>query len=407
MQIIIYSWCCTTVITVGLETKGETNPDVPLGIFDGASFSIQFGTSKIYSLFQVLWRYGLDLFRMNRSVQAVMKDFSNIYTLQASGQTFSTVEDMLCAMGGREMFEMTQVVTNNYLLDTKRWNKTLMEEIVGGALRMNYGQALSVNAFTTFVSLAGMEDGCLWSVVGGNRKIAEKILEASGATLTEEDVISVQKVTGDDGRMKYKITTEEGTMSDGYDVVIVANPLNLSTIKYENFPCEFYTEAATTPYQRTVATFVCGEIRQEFFGGITRDQNFPQVVLTTASMDTPFRFNSVAVQIPSDVSQAKVVDYCKPIGDDPQRVWKVFSPQPLTEEQLKLMFTDIESTQVHDWQAYPHYSPPEQIPPFVLDDGVYYINAIEKAASAMEMSAIGAKNAALLAKDYILKQCTT
>ena len=69
------------------------------------------------------------------------------------------------------------------------------------------------------------------------------------------------------------------------------------------------------------------------------------------------------------------------------------------------MFTDMDGTDVKDWQAYPHYHPPEHFPSFILDDGVYYINTIEKAASAMEMSVIGAKNVALLTKEYILNCC--
>ena len=395
---------CVDCVLIGLETKGESDPNVPVGIYDGTSFLIQMGTSKIYTFFQVLWRYGFDLFRMNRSVSALMKEFASIYSIQASGRTFATVEDMLTAMGGREMYEKTQVLTSDYFLNTEQWNKRLVGEVVKSALRMNYGQGLTVNAFTAYVSLAGMEDGSLWSVVGGNWKIAEKVLEASGATVVEDDVVSVKKTLDENGKTKFTITTEDGTVTSGYDAVVVANPLNLSSIKYENFSNDFYTAAATTPYQRTVATFVQGKINQKFFGVKTDDQKFPHVILTSNSEEAAFQFNSVEIQIPSEVSQDEVAEYCKPIGDDPKRVWKVFSPQLLTEEQLQLMFTDIESTQVHDWQAYPHYSPPEQIPPFVLDDGVYYINAIEKAASAMEMSAIGAKNAALLTKDYILEQ---
>ena len=49
-----------------------------------------------------------------------------------------------------------------------------------------------------------------------------------------------------------------------------------------------------------------------------------------------------------------------------------------------------------DWQAYPHFSPPEHFQPFKLAPGLYLNNAWENAASAMEMSAVAAKNCALL-----------
>jgi prenylcysteine oxidase/farnesylcysteine lyase len=49
------------------------------------------------------------------------------------------------------------------------------------------------------------------------------------------------------------------------------------------------------------------------------------------------------------------------------------------------------------WLAYPHYKPPKKCPPIILHDRLYYLNGIETAASAMEMSAIAGYNAALLA----------
>ena len=52
---------------------------------------------------------------------------------------------------------------------------------------------------------------------------------------------------------------------------------------------------------------------------------------------------------------------------------------------------------VASWLAYPHFTPPEKFWSFALDDGVFYVNAI---VSAMEMSAVSAKNAALLAHKY-------
>ncbi|KAI4809922.1 hypothetical protein KUCAC02_018777 [Chaenocephalus aceratus] len=79
-------------------------------------------------------------------------------------------------------------------------------------------------------------------------------------------------------------------------------------------------------------------------------------------------------------------------------VWKVFSPQPLTPEQLQDMFITWDSSSETRWLAYPIYRPPQRkTPPFILHNRLYYLNAVEWAASAMEMSAISARNVALLA----------
>ena len=64
-------------------------------------------------------------------------------------------------------------------------------------------------------------------------------------------------------------------------------------------------------------------------------------------------------------------------------------------------FSGAEVLKVLPWRAYPHFSPPEKFSPFVLEEGIVYINTIESAASAMEISAIGAKNAALLVEKWL------
>ena len=80
------------------------------------------------------------------------------------------------------------------------------------------------------------------------------------------------------------------------------------------------------------------------------------------------------------------------------KVWKVFSPQPLSQEQLQNMFLSWDPVSETRWLAYPAYRPPHRkTPPFILHNRLYYLNAVEWAASAMEMSAISARNVALLA----------
>ncbi len=78
----------------------------------------------------------------------------------------------------------------------------------------------------------------------------------------------------------------------------------------------------------------------------------------------------------------------------------------LTDAQVKELFgEDAEVVKVHPWTsgAYPAYQ--KQVGadgPFVLNqDGLFYTSSIERVASAMEMSAIAGKNAALLATRYI------
>ena len=393
----------------GLETKGNKDEKtVPIAIFNGKYFSFRTSFSKIWSILKTFWCYGISLIRMDMQVRSTLKKFISIYELQAKGQAFVTVPDMLKAMGGEEMFELTQMSTKDYMLCNLGWPEKLVDELVTGALRMNYGQGGEVNAFTGFVALAGMEDGSLWSVLRGNKLLVEKALQSSGVVLHEENVSAVTRVQRN-GKVSYIIHAGEdadkkaGSCSYEFDVVIIASLLSGSGIQFENFPTAVHTDAVNVPLQRTTAEFVKGTINPAFFGLADLSKDFPQIVLTTEMKVCPFQFRSVAIQIPSEITSKEVEDYQRPLSEQPDRVWKIFAPNPLSDEEKMQMFSEIESQLTVDWLAYPKYEPPEKFSPFILDDGVFYINTIEKAASAMEMCAIGAKNVALLTKNHLLE----
>ncbi|CAE7681273.1 Fructose-bisphosphate aldolase 1, chloroplastic [Symbiodinium microadriaticum] len=129
----------------------------------------------------------------------------------------------------------------------------------------------------------------------------------------------------------------------------------------------------------------------------------PAQILTTADATTPFY--SIGLQLPVDTaSPAQIVASAE--KGEPQ-VYKVFAPQPLPEEELDKWFNRCRSSPLHvvDWYAYPQYTIPQGFRPFVLDqDGVFYINAIEQVASAMEMSLIGARNVTNLVADWVAQR---
>ena len=373
---------------------------MPVGIYNGQQFVFRTGNWSFINTLKTFWHYGITLLRFDLFAKTMLKRFVTIYNLQASGRAFTTVPDMLRAMGGDDFVNMTQATAREYYT-AKGWSDRFVDEIMTSAMFNNYNQDLKVDAFTTLVAMIAMSDGDLWSVVGGNRLIPVRTLEASKAAFHETEVLSITRVEMD-GKVSYPIITSDGS-SSSFDVVIFANPLNTSSIKFNNFPNKVYTNAATTPYQRTIATFVRGEINPAFFGLGELGHAFPLIILTT-EFEGAQVYSTLAVDVPCEFSTREANEYLRPLYRNPVRTWKVFSPQPLTGEQLGQMFSKIDDVAAVDWLAYPAYNPPEEFPSFKLDDGVFYINGIEKAASAMEMSAIGAKNASLLAREYLLSQ---
>lgn len=81
--------------------------------------------------------------------------------------------------------------------------------------------------------------------------------------------------------------------------------------------------------------------------------------------------------------------------------YKIFSRAELSEDEIEKIFENPIVLRSIPWRAYPSFKSPEIFSPFVLEPGLVYINTIESAASAMEISAIGAKNAALLVHKWI------
>ena len=189
----------------------------------------------------------------------------------------------------------------------------------------------------------------------------------------------------------------EYTKEEIRNMVIAHNKANIGTkfkgggnanINFKNFPPSAQL-SFPQKFHRTVATFVTGYPNITKFG-YDNLNDFPEALFTSA---TDLFFNSIGKQSPVDFRMSELESKKEGVP-----IYKVFSQKPLSQDQLNDIFSSIESTKDVDWTAaYPHYSSNEkELPPFQLHPGLFYINAIEIASSAMEMSAIGGKNVALL-----------
>lgn len=145
-------------------------------------------------------------------------------------------------------------------------------------------------------------------------------------------------------------------------------------------------------YHQTVTTLVHGMLNVSYLGISEPASEFTMSdVLTTDS-------KGCVIHSLSSLDPVHIPDRYKRPSAGHTKVWKVFSPKPLTQEQLQEMFISYDLVSETPWLAYPTYRPPHRkTPPFVLHNRLYYLNAVEWAASAMEMSAISARNVALLA----------
>lgn len=178
-----------------------------------------------------------------------------------------------------------------------------------------------------------------------------------------------------------------------YDIVVIATPLHQgkSDITFSGFSPPIPSHYPGR-YHQTVSTLVHGMVNMSYLGTTAPASEFTvSEVLTTDSKGCII--NSLSSLDPVHIPKG----YKRPPASQ-GKVWKVFSQQPLSQEQLRDMFLSWDSVSETRWLAYPSYRPPHRkTPPFILHNRLYYLNAVEWAASAMEMSAISARNVALLA----------
>lgn len=71
---------------------------------------------------------------------------------------------------------------------------------------------------------------------------------------------------------------------------------------------------------------------------------------------------------------------------------QIFSTTPLSEDLLSRLFESPRIIKQESWEAYPLFNPPEEFDSSSISAGFFYNNAIENAASALEMSVLAAKN---------------
>ncbi|XP_068131023.1 prenylcysteine oxidase 1-like [Hyperolius riggenbachi] len=369
-----------------LGLTARTLPEDNFGIYNGDYLVFHESEWFLINILKKLWHYGLNFFRMNMWVDNVMDTFTRIYRYQASDYSFSTTEALLHAIGGSDVVGKLNMTIEEDM-QKSGFSQRFIEDIGIPAMRYNYAQGVKINGFVGAVSLTGTSSG-LWAVEGGNNQVCRGLLRAADAQLIQGTVTSVQDRPTKSGftESQYEVTyaTDKGTESKMYDIVVIATPLNkeIGNIDFTGFSPPI--ETVCRPFQRLVTTIVLGQINASFFG-FQNTSPFPLSEIFTTDNHNIF-FCSLTSLYSSNSS---------PEASD-LRIWKIFSVETLTDEELHQLFVSYSDISVKRWLAYPQYNPPEKMPPIVLHRGIYYLNSIESAASAMEMSAISAKNVALL-----------
>ncbi|XP_015242755.1 PREDICTED: prenylcysteine oxidase 1 [Cyprinodon variegatus] len=375
-----------------------------MAIFDGKELVFEESDWFIVNIFKMLWRYGFSFIRMQMWVESILDKFMRIYQYQQYGYSFSSVDKLLHAMGGDSFLTLMNQTLEEAMMG-EGFSQVFINDIVAPITRVNYCQSVRINGFVGAVSLAGADSG-LWAVDGGNKRVCSGLLYHSKSDLIPGKVTSISVKTRPSKRgntvsyYEVNYVGESGLAHSLYDIVVIATPLHQgkSDITFTGFSPPIPTHYPGL-YHRMVATLVHGTLNVSYLGTAQPASEFTvSDILTTDSKGCAI--NSLGSLDPVHIPDG----YSRPPASYPN-VWKVFSTQSLTQEQLQQMFLSYDSVSETPWLAYPSYRPPHRrTPPFILHDRLYYLNAVEWAASAMEMSAISARNVALLAHHRWHKQ---
>uniref|UniRef100_A0A4W3GPN2 Prenylcysteine oxidase 1 like n=1 Tax=Callorhinchus milii TaxID=7868 RepID=A0A4W3GPN2_CALMI len=371
-----------------LGLKHRKNVPEKVAVFGGDQFVFEETDWYLLDLFRLWWRYGFGLLRLQMWVEEVLEKFMRIYKYQAHGYAFSTVEEMLQSLGGQSFINMTRKSVSETLLELGV-SQRFIDEIVTAVMRVNYGQSASIPAFVGAVSLAGAQAG-LWAVEGGNKVVCSSLLDAAKAHVIHTRVASISlQSSGAKPLYQVRYENEEERGYDFYDIVLIATPLHqgLGNITFD----ELIPPVTEFPgrYHQTITSIVHGYLNSSYFG-FPDPKLFPFASIFTTDSPKLFMY-SIA-----NICPVNITNHYRRKQPQEAAVWKVFSPNPLTKEQLKTLFRSYYSVQVTEWLAYPQYHSTKEIPGIILHDSLYYLNGIEWMASAMETSSIAAKNVALL-----------
>lgn len=393
--------------TLGLNRSKDFPIPLTFGLYDGQDIVFQTHRYPFLSSFlnklRFLWRYGFDLLNLDPWIDSLLKWYGKIYPAQRRKETYATVYELFHSKSA--LFDDLVSSTIDDYMTHLGFGDSFRKELARIAMRTNYGQDLDIQAFVGAISLAGAQGG-LWSVEGGNFRVAEAALQESKAQWKRNRVTRLAESKSGTGR-RFLLTSVDssGTKADEeFDAVVLAVPCTVAGCGGIEFDVEGIAANLVkfpSTYHRTVANFVKGKLDTRFFGSSDR-HNFPDTLYSIS--EDPLIFMSIARKVP--------VDYgLNP--NDPEKVsdldvYKIFTPEPLTVHHVNRLFRSHSEFVVVDWMAYPNYDKiavdvEASLPSFVLDSegALISVNAIEAAASAIEQSIIGAKNAALLVAKYL------
>ncbi len=415
----------------------------------------------------LMWRYNLDLYKINKATQDALSSFDQIYDILDSMDegTFSLTSpnDVWRATG----LAYAANVSFDDLLDhlgvassIPWWRSEYIfgpQGLVRDELYTAINQCNNNQNNSQMTGLAGLVNsaastGGLFAIDGGNDKIAssaikqaqrkhKEVCSGSGSGSGKESLKFVPKkikTIVSDFEKGMELFDDKGKLLDTYDIVVLAAPLQFSGISFLGkgslfdsnvlHPLSLNGMVENTDGSDGLSSNGNGgdgdadansHGHRNAWGGhlpSSATRAYTKVVTTVVTNGTinTTHFSLDENNIPRSIyfteegkkNQMGISAITQLIGG----VYKIFSSNELTKEQVTIILGNrarIEHVKVWDKGATPAFNGGKEASyatDFLLYDGghgsgsflekssaLYYVNAMEAAVSAMEISAIGSK----------------
>ncbi|MFX0087140.1 MAG: FAD-dependent oxidoreductase [Candidatus Hodarchaeota archaeon] len=348
----------------GLEVDEYAFPT--LGVWNGNNFIFKSG---FLNDLRLLVRYRLSAWRLLRLIKKAKKEVLLIYDNSRLEKAYTTVEELL------GIPYIKQLISKS-LYDVLREagiSDKLIYELLEPGVRYIYCQNINIGGFAGIATIVASDRTPIHKLKMGNVTLLEKLVDEAQAQIKLN-----HKVTKISKTENKSYIIEGDSFKDEYDAVILAAPIEQLCITFSglNLPVMEYRE-----FQRVYVNILTGEINSSYFG-MQKPEEVPEMLMTVS--DFKGSFNNIEM-----LGKTK----------DGENIYNLIAVEPIPNELMDQLFFQKKLLKEHVWEyAYPKSKPIKKFQPIVLNKRLYYVNAVESAASTMEASILGAKNIALLLK---------
>nr|POE48784.1 farnesylcysteine lyase [Quercus suber] len=412
--------------TSASQAAGEPKvPGAALAVWDGKTFVVSMNSEGgWWDIARLLWKYGLAPIRTINLMKATVVKFSKMYTTPIF--PFTSLGQAVQDVG---LLPVTASTGEQYMLENGITG-AFGHDVVQASTRVNYAQNLNrIHGLEAMVCMA--TDGAM-AVAGGNWQIFEQMVLASRATILLETAVTeirrersghyALSFSSSPHQSKAAEETEQNETQD-FDTLILASPLQFSNISFSP-PLSYPPDRI--PYVRLhVTLFTSRHLLSPTFFGLPSTQPVPKVILTTTpsspndSREVPLEFFSISL----------LRTVINPETEDPEYLYKIFSPTPLSRGWIVKLLgqqrsEDPDSSiiswlETKVWDSYPY-----EFPRVTFDElqfpwadaygeeattrikrlngtgmNWYYTSSIESFISTMETCALMGKNVAAIIVD--------